>query len=79
MDNFIKQFLAVVFIGMIMTFALYAGLKVGDLNASSLDPYYGWVCSEEPGQCDLNWNQTECTWGPSGCRTEPVKEIPGTL
>ena len=53
--------------------ALFAGISIGvnaDPVPSQHDPN-GWVCGDTPGECDPNYNVTCCTWGPSGCNTEP--------
>ena len=64
MKNSFKQLTSLIIILSFLTFGLFAGVNVGESVASSGGPYYGWVCTDSPGQCDPNYNVTTCTWGP---------------
>lgn len=73
MKTSVKYLLKLFILFGFLIFGLLAGVKVGEVIASTPDPDPpGWVCGSSPGECVENYNVTICTWGPSGCDDGPA-------
>lgn len=69
MKTYIKNLLSI----LVLASFLFLGLVAGNGTALAFNEYNGWVCPEEnnnSGQCEQNYNVTDCTWkAGGGCET----------
>lgn len=68
------KYLKYVFATLMMVIFLFVGLQIGKTTVYAIgdpDPEWGYVCTEQSGECSKVMEDRDCTWGPSGCNDDP--------